>query len=88
MVSKLFEEKAKQVNELPTKPNTSELLKLYALYKQATVGNINTEQPGIFNWKERSKWDSWNKLKGSMTQEQAEEKYIELVNELFEKYKT
>lgn len=86
MVSALFEEKAKAVNNLPTKPSTDELLKLYALYKQATVGDVNTERPGMFNLKDRSKWDAWNKLKG-MSQEDAEKEYIELVDSLFEKYK-
>ncbi|SMN22473.1 similar to Saccharomyces cerevisiae YGR037C ACB1 Acyl-CoA-binding protein [Maudiozyma saulgeensis] len=86
MVSQLFEEKAKAVNELPTKPNTDELLKLYALYKQATIGDCNTDRPGIFNLKDRSKWDAWNKIKGT-TQDDAEKQYIELVDELFVKYK-
>ena len=85
MVSQLFEEKAKAVNELPTKPTTEELLKLYALYKQATIGDCNTERPGVFNFKDRSKWDAWNNLKG-MSQEEAEKEYIAFVDELFEKY--
>ncbi|CCC66768.1 hypothetical protein NCAS_0A02100 [Naumovozyma castellii] len=85
MVSQLFEEKAKAVNELPTKPNTDELLKLYALYKQATVGDNDKVRPGIFNLKDRSKWDAWEKLKGT-SQEDAEKQYIELVDELFVKY--
>lgn len=86
MVSQLFEEKAKAVNTLPTKPNTEELLRLYALYKQATVGDVNTERPGIFNIRDRSKWDAWNKVKG-LAMEEAEQQYIALVDELFEKYK-
>lgn len=86
MVSQLFEERAKAVNTLPTKPNNEELLKLYGLYKQATVGDCNTERPGIFNLKDRSKWDAWNKLNG-LSQEDAEQQYIALVDELFEKYK-
>lgn len=86
MVSAQFEEKAKAVNDLPSKPSTDELLKLYSLYKQATVGDVNTERPGIFNIKDRSKWDAWNKLKG-MSQEDAEQEYIKLVDELFAKYK-
>ncbi|CAB4256784.1 similar to Saccharomyces cerevisiae YGR037C ACB1 Acyl-CoA-binding protein, transports newly synthesized acyl-CoA esters from fatty acid synthetase (Fas1p-Fas2p) to acyl-CoA-consuming processes [Maudiozyma barnettii] len=86
MVSQVFEEKAKAVNDLPTKPNTEELLKLYALYKQATVGDCNTDRPGIFNLKDRSKWDAWNKVKGT-SQDDAEKQYIELVDELFAKYK-
>lgn len=85
MVSQLFEEKAKAVNELPTQPSQDEMLKLYGLYKQATVGDNTMEKPGIFNMKDRYKWDAWEKLKG-MSQEEAEQKYIELVDELIAKY--
>nr|CAI6504893.1 CIC_HP1_G0018840.mRNA.1.CDS.1 [Saccharomyces cerevisiae] len=85
MVSQLFEEKAKAVNELPTKPSTDELLELYALYKQATVGDNDKEKPGIFNMKDRYKWEAWENLKGK-SQEDAEKEYIALVNQLIAKY--
>ncbi len=57
--------KAKAVNNLSSKPSDDELLKLYGLYKQATVGDVNTDRPGIFALKDRYKWDSWNELKGT-----------------------
>lgn len=38
-------------------------LKMYALFKQATVGNNCIEKPFILNIKERKKWYSWNDLK-------------------------
>ncbi|CAI4474784.1 CQS_1a_G0019400.mRNA.1.CDS.1 [Saccharomyces cerevisiae] len=85
MVSQLFEEKAKAVNELPTKPSTDELLELYALYKQATVGDNDKEKPGIFNMKDRYKWEAWENLKGK-SQEDAEKEYITLVDQLIAKY--
>ena len=85
MVSQLFEEKAKAVNELPTKPSTDELLELYALYKQATLGDNDKEKPGIFNMKDRYKWEAWENLKGK-SQEDAEKEYIALVDQLIAKY--
>lgn len=85
MVSQLFEEKAKAVNELPTKPSTDELLELYALYKQATVGDNDKEKPGIFNMKDRYKWEAWENLKGK-SQEDAEKEYIALVDQLIAMY--
>ncbi|EDO15978.1 hypothetical protein Kpol_499p6 [Vanderwaltozyma polyspora DSM 70294] len=86
MVSQLFEEKAKQVNELPTQPAQAEMLELYGLYKQATVGdNTNPSRPGIFALKDRAKWDAWEKLKGKPSEE-AEKEYIELVDSLIAKY--
>ncbi|CAI4063283.1 hypothetical protein SUVZ_07G2780 [Saccharomyces uvarum] len=85
MVSQLFEEKAKAVNELPTKPSTDELLELYGLYKQATVGDNDKEKPGIFNMKDRYKWEAWEDLKGK-SQEDAEKEYIAYVDALIAKY--
>ncbi|KOG99536.1 long-chain fatty acid transporter ACB1 [Saccharomyces eubayanus] len=85
MVSQLFEEKAKAVNELPTKPSTDELLELYGLYKQATVGDNDKEKPGIFNMKDRYKWEAWEDLKGK-SQEDAEKEYIAYVDNLIAKY--
>nr|AAB31937.1 acyl-coA-binding protein type 2, ACBP type 2=type 2 [Saccharomyces bayanus, BK 2208 lager strain, Peptide, 86 aa] [Saccharomyces bayanus] len=84
-VSQLFEEKAKAVNELPTKPSTDELLELYGLYKQATVGDNDKEKPGIFNMKDRYKWEAWEDLKGK-SQEDAEKEYIAYVDNLIAKY--
>jgi acyl-CoA-binding protein len=40
-----FEKAAKESKELPSKPDNETLLKLYALYKQGTEGDINTEPP-------------------------------------------
>ncbi|CCE65254.1 hypothetical protein TPHA_0K01200 [Tetrapisispora phaffii CBS 4417] len=86
MVSQLFEDKAKEVNELKTKPNQDEMLKLYGLYKQATVGdNTNASRPSMFNMKDRYKWDAWEALKGK-SQEDAESEYIALVDQLVVKY--
>ncbi|KAJ5672465.1 long-chain fatty acid transporter ACB1 [Penicillium longicatenatum] len=76
-----FDQAAKDVNNLKQKPSNDELLKLYALYKQATVGDCNTERPSAFNLKEKYKWDAWNALKGE-TNEQAMEQYVKFVDEL------
>lgn len=86
MVSQLFEEKAKAANELPKKPTQDEMLKLYGLYKQATIGdNTNDSRPGMFSPKDRYKWDAWEALKGK-SQEAAEAEYIAFVNELIAAY--
>ena len=49
---------------LKTKPSNEVLLKLYALYKQATVGDVNIAQPWAVQLEARAKWDAWNELKG------------------------
>ncbi|GJX50992.1 six-bladed beta-propeller, TolB-like protein [Tanacetum coccineum] len=39
-------------------------LALYGLYKQATVGPVNTDRPGMFSMAERAKWDAWKAVEG------------------------
>ncbi|KAG4302551.1 hypothetical protein PCANB_001166 [Pneumocystis canis] len=80
-----FEEAVKNVKMFSSKPSNSELLNLYALYKQATEGDNNKEKPGAYNIKEKYKWDSWNKQKGKF-KEDAMKEYIDLVCVLREKY--
>ena len=61
-------------------PN-QELLDAYALYMQATQGDVSTSRPSIMKMKSRAKWDAWNKVKG-MTKDAAKKKYTETVNRL------
>ncbi len=56
-----FEEAAEKVKTMNLDKLSNDVkLDLYALYKQATVGDINTSKPGIFDQKGRAKWDAWN----------------------------
>ena len=68
-------------NKLKTdKPNIDNngLLKLYGLYKQATVGDVNTEKPGMFGGMEAGyKWSAWEAEKGK-TQDEAKAEYVTL----------
>ena len=64
----LFEKAVKYAREnkeeLEKKTNNEQRLNFYALFKQATVGNCNTERPGgLFNWERKSMWDAWDELK-------------------------
>lgn len=85
MVSAAFEEKAEAVKNLPSKPSDTELLELYGLFKQATVGDNTTQKPGVFDFKGKYKWESWENQKGK-SQEAAEAEYIALVESLIAKY--
>lgn len=67
------------------RPTDDELLKLYGLYKQATVGDNETAKPGMFDLKGKYKWQAWLDLKGT-SQEEAEQQYIAFATELIEKY--
>jgi diazepam-binding inhibitor (GABA receptor modulator, acyl-CoA-binding protein) len=42
-----------------------DLLILYSLYKQGTVGDCNTEKPGFLDFKGKAKWEAWNERKGT-----------------------
>nr|CCD12725.1 unnamed protein product [Trypanosoma congolense IL3000] len=55
---------------------------IYALYKQATVGDINISRPWLTDMVGRAKWDAWNKLKG-LGCEAAKKQYVSKVRELF-----
>jgi len=56
-------------------------LEIYALGQQATVGDVNTDRPGLFSPSARSQWDAWNTKKG-MSKEDAMTAYIKLVKTL------
>lgn len=76
----LFLKAAQDAKALPAQDDAT-LLSLYGYYKQATVGDINTEKPSFFNFKETSKWTAWEKVKG-MQKLQAQGNYIKLVKDL------
>ena len=80
-----FETAAAEVKNLASKPSDDEMLKIYGLYKQATVGDVNTSRPGMFNLTGKYKWDAWDSLKGKSKDDAAAE-YITLVEELKSKY--
>ena len=62
-----------------------EQLELYGWFKQATVGDCNTERPGMFDLKGKAKWDAWKSREGS-GKGTAMEKYCEVVRGIQEKY--
>jgi len=65
--------------------SNDEMLDLYALYKQATVGDNETQRPGLLDLKGKAKWDRWTAKKGK-TKEEAMQEYIKLVDEMMAKY--
>jgi len=59
-----FNRAAKNIENLKARPNDEELLEIYGLYKQATVGDCNQSKPGMFQLKEKAKHEAWLKKKG------------------------
>ena len=84
-MNEAFEKAAEMAQNLPSRPTNEELLKLYALYKQGTEGDVLGDRPGGFDFKGAAKYDAWAELKG-MGKEEAQEAYIAFVANLQEKY--
>ncbi|CAM4615240.1 unnamed protein product [Lepidochelys olivacea] len=80
-----FDKAAEEVKQLKSQPTDEEMLYIYSHFKQATVGDINTERPGFLDLKGKAKWDAWNALKG-IAKEEAMKAYIAKVEELKGKY--
>jgi acyl-CoA-binding protein len=81
-LQELFEKAVKESKELPSKPGNDTLLKLYALYKQGTEGDVDTEPPANpFDFVSKAKHNAWSDLKGK-TKEDAMNEYVALVNQL------
>jgi len=80
-----FLKAAEDVKNLKQSPKDDELLVLYGLYKQATVGDVNTDRPGMLDFKGKAKWDAWSGRKG-MTKEDAEKQYIDFVQKMIATY--
>ena len=78
-----FREAAAKARALTKRPRDETLLKLYALYKQATVGDVQGKRPGPASLVDRLKYDAWSQLEG-LDQETAMADYIRLVTQLTE----
>src|SRR2546423_243137 len=76
-----FEQAVAESKSLPEKPDNMTLLKIYALYKQATSGDAEGKRPGFGDMVGRAKWDAWNELKGKSGDEAMQE-YVDLVESL------
>jgi acyl-CoA-binding protein len=76
-----FEQAATEIKQLGTRPDNDTLLKLYALYKQGSQGDIQTHPPGFFDFVGTAKHEAWAELAG-LPQEEAMRRYIALVRQL------
>ncbi|HEV7123120.1 MAG TPA: acyl-CoA-binding protein [Rhodanobacter sp.] len=76
-----FDQAALDVQRLARRPDNKTLLKLYALYKQASEGDLRRAQPGFFDFVGTAKHEAWAELNGVPEQE-AMRRYIALVQQL------
>jgi len=77
----VFERAAEAAKSLPSRPDDATMLKLYALYKQGTVGDVQGARPGFFDFVGAAKYEAWEKLRGTSTQD-ARRQYVDLVGKL------
>jgi diazepam-binding inhibitor (GABA receptor modulating acyl-CoA-binding protein) len=80
-LEKKFEAAAKQAKALKERPSDENLLKMYALYKQATSGDVSGSRPGMFDLVGKAKFDAWEEQKGT-SKEAAMKAYVKLVESL------
>ncbi len=66
---------------LAERPDNATLLKIYSLYKQGSTGDNAEKKPGFSDMVGRAKWDAWNSLKGTSTDD-AMQQYIDLIESL------
>ena len=80
-LNKKFERAAQDAQKLKKRPSDEDMLRLYALYKQASSGDVSGDRPGAFDFVGRAKYDAWARLKGT-TQDKARQSYVDLVERL------
>ena len=72
---------ARSRTDISSRPSNADLLDMYALYKQATEGDVSGKKPGRFDLKGRAKYDAWEGKKGTSAAD-ARAAYVALVNKL------
>ena len=76
-----FEKAAVEAKSLNKMPSNNKLLKLYALYKQGSSGDVAGERPSTMDFVNAAKYDSWKEIEGT-SREDAMQQYIDLVEKL------
>jgi acyl-CoA-binding protein len=76
-----FEQASRDIQQLGERPDNDMLLKLYALYKQGSEGDLRRTQPGFFDFVGTAKHEAWMQLNG-VPEDEAMRRYIALVQQL------
>jgi len=80
-LKKQFEAAVANSKNLSERPDNTTMLKIYALYKQASVGDNAEKKPGFVDMVGRAKWDAWNGVKG-VSNKDAMQQYVDLIESL------
>lgn len=77
-----FKQAVSESKNLPEKPGNETLLQLYSLFKQGSIGDVNTDPPSnLFDFVAKAKYEAWAALKGK-SNEEAMKEYVALINKL------
>lgn len=76
-----FDQATKDIQSLPKRPGNDTLLRLYALYKQGSDGDVSAPKPGFFDFVGTAKYEAWAKRKGTPS-DQAMQEYVDLAAKL------
>lgn len=80
-LQKQFEAATAASKNLKDRPDNDTMLKLYALFKQATTGDVEGKRPGFTDMIGRAKYDAWAAAKGKSTDDAMRE-YTALIASL------
>ncbi|RJF95020.1 acyl-CoA-binding protein [Noviherbaspirillum saxi] len=76
-----FDQAVVDSKNLSEKPDNMTLLKIYALFKQASAGDTDGNRPGFTDMIGRAKYDAWDALKGT-SKDEAMQQYVDLIGDL------
>jgi acyl-CoA-binding protein len=76
-----FEQASQDAQQIASRPDNQTLLRMYALYKQGSIGDVTGDKPSMTDMVGFAKWSAWNKVKG-MTNAEAQQAYVDLVEDL------
>jgi diazepam-binding inhibitor (GABA receptor modulator, acyl-CoA-binding protein) len=76
-----FDKAAADSKRLPERPDNATLLQIYALFKQATEGDVSGKRPGFTDMVGRAKWDAWKAVEGKSAND-AMQAYVDLIESL------
>ena len=76
-----FDAAVAKSKDLSERPDNMTLLKLYALFKQGSLGDNTDKKPGFSDMVGRAKWEAWTTLKGT-TADDAMQQYVDLIESL------
>jgi diazepam-binding inhibitor (GABA receptor modulator, acyl-CoA-binding protein) len=80
-LTKKFEKAQADSKNLSERPDNNTLLQIYALYKQASTGDVDGKRPGFTDMVGRAKWDAWNAIKG-LSKNDAMTQYVSVIEDL------